>query len=271
MKRKLGLKPVSRQPALTLADYYRDDLPSVESLTFPLGHPDAIAPRMFLNQALGDCAIAGSIEEVRLANALRGVTVDFDDETALANYSQITGYTPAEPDTDQGTDVHQLYQFRRSTGLLDAEGNRHKIIAYAGLRPGDFHELLVALSLFDMVGVGINVPDYAEAQFEAGKPWALLPGRHTIVGGHYVPVVGAPDATTVQFYTWGALASMDSGFYAALNTVAVVALTEELFNGDGKTPEGVDFERLATDLASLDAGPVSAKAPRKPRSRKDAA
>jgi hypothetical protein len=44
-----------------------------------------------------------------------------------------------------------------------------------------------------------------------------------------------------------------------MNTVAVIALTEELFT-DGKSPEGVDMEKLAADLPEFNTGPVMAKA-----------
>jgi hypothetical protein len=44
------------------------------------------------------------------------------------------------------------------------------------------------------------------------------------------------------------------------NTVAVVALTEELFNGD-KDIDGLDQELLAHDLQELNTGPVMSKAP----------
>lgn len=267
MKYKLGLKPVVAQPRVRLCDYYTGDLPSADSLKFPLGHADLIEPHMFMNDQLGDCAIAGSIEEIRLANALRGVTVNFTDETAVQNYSEITGYTPGDPGTDQGTDVHELYDYRRNTGLVDADGNRHKIVAYAGLTPGDFDELLIALSLFPSgVGIGIQVPDYCDAQFEAGQPWHLLPGRHRIEGGHYIPVVDATSRTDAGLFTWGGHGGITASFYATFNTVAAVALTEEMFT-DGKSPDGVDFNRLATDLNLLNTGPVMSKAPR-PRGKR---
>lgn len=260
MKYKLGLKTVVAQPRISLCSYYTNDLPSVDSLTFPLGHADAIAPEMFCNDTIGDCAIAGSIEEVRLANALRGVTVNFTDDTAVQNYADITGYN-GDPSTDNGTDVHVLYDYRQATGIADADGNRHKIVGYAGLTPGDFDELLVALSLFDMVGIGINCPDYIDDQFGAGEPWHLVPGRHQIRGQHYITFCEATDKNNGAVYTWGAKQGITRGFYGAMNTVAVVALTEELFT-DGKSPEGVDMEKLAQDLPAFNTGPVMAKAPR---------
>lgn len=266
MKNKLGLKPVKFQPTVRLSDIVTSGLPTADSLTFPLGHADAIQPEMFLNDTLGDCAIAGSIEEIRLANALNGVTVNFTDDTARQNYTEVTGYDPADPSTDAGTDVHELYDFRQSTGLIDADGQRHKIVAYAGLTPGDFDELLVALSLFGMVGIGIQVPDYAETQFEDGQPWDLLPGRHGIEGGHYIPVVDAQSRTEADVFSWARKQGITARFYTALNTVAVVALTEELFT-DGKSSAFLDEDKLAALLPELNTGTVSAKAPRKSRAR----
>lgn len=262
MKYRLGLKPVHTQPRLQLSSYFTSDLPSVESLPQKFGHSGVIRPQMFMNDQLGDCAIAGSIEEVRLLNALRGVTVNFTDETAVQNYSEIAGYDPDDPESDQGTDVHDLYEFRQTTGIVDADGNRHKILAWAGLTPGDFDELLIALSLFEVVGVGIQVPEYAEAQFEAGGPWQLKKGRHSIVGGHYIPAVGR-NYHAAQIYTWGGQIDLDDGFYSTLSNVAVVALTEEMFT-DGKSPEGVDMAKLAHDLGELNTGPVMDRAPQGP-------
>jgi hypothetical protein len=256
VKYKLGLKEVQEQPQVMLASYFTSDLPSVESLKFPLGHADKIQPEMFLNNKLGDCAIAGSIEEVRLANALRGVTVNFTDATALANYSAITGYNPDDPSTDGGTDVHQLYDYRKTTGIVDADGQYHKIVAYAGLTPGDWDELLIALSMFDMVGIGIQVQDYCEQQFEDGQPWSLERGFHQTVGGHYIPVVGATDINTAQLYTWGSIGGITKPFYEKFSTVSVVALTDEIFE-QGKTPEGLDAAQLAQDLTEFNGNVMS--------------
>lgn len=259
MRYKLGLKPVQKQPTIKLASYFTPDLPSVSSLKFPFGHANKIQPEMFMNDQLGDCAIAGSIEEVRLANALRGVTVKFTDKAAVKNYELIAGYNPADPDSDQGTDVHDLYEYRRATGIVDADGKRHKVVAYAGLTPGDFDQLLIGLSMFDMVGIGIEVPDYCEAQFEAGQPWHLEKGRHDIEGGHYISVCGATDVNTAQLYTWGAVGGITRPFYEKFSTVSVVALTEEIFEA-GKTPEGLDSAALAKDLKAFH-GNVMSKAP----------
>ena len=273
MALKFGLKPVTAHPTVRLCSYYTPDLPSVDSLKFPLGHSDAIQPHMYCNDIIGCCAIAGSIEEIRLANALRGVTVNFTDKTTVENYTAITEYqmgpeiggfnpdgsaieNPQAPqnDTDQGTDIHALYVYRKTTGFVDADGNRHKIIGYAGLTPGNWDELLIALSIFQMVGIGINVPDYAEQQFAAGKPWDVVPSDTNNVGGHYIPVVDAPSATEVGVFTWGARTTMTKAFYEQQSIAAVVALPDEDLTNTAL--EGIAADQLAKDLRALNTGSV---------------
>ena len=260
MTYKYGLKPVTEQPRLRLGDYLKSGLPTPPAR---FGHADLIAPQMFLNDQLGDCAVAGSIEEVRLLNAERKVTVPFSDSAALANYEAIAGYIPGDPMTDYGIDVHDLYGYRRDFGIADDHGNRHKIVAYAGLTPGDFDELVQALYLLTVVGIGIQVPDYAQAQFNAGGPWDVLLGRHPIEGGHYIPVV-ARDGDTVDVFTWGGRIAMTRAFYSTFNTVAVVSFTEEMLIDD-KTIDGFERETLLADLPEFDTGPVMAKAPKPER------
>jgi hypothetical protein len=75
-------------------------------------------------------------------------------------------------------------------------------------------------------------------------------------------VCGALDKQTAQLYTWGAVGGITAPFYAKYNTVAVVALTEELF-ADGKTIDGIDMAQLAHDLPEFNTGRVSTKAPDK--------
>lgn len=259
MRYKLGLKPVLAQPRLRLADYFTSDLPSVNDLKFPFGHTDLITPEMFGNDSVGDCDPVALVEGVRLLTAGQGKEANFTTQTVLQLYSDITGYNPDDPSTDQGTDVHEGFQYWQNTGITDADGNVHKVLDYAGLTPGDWDELLVALSLFDVVYIGLSMPTYAQDQFTAGQPWHLLPGRHQIEGGHAVPVVGAQSATLGQLFTWGGVGGIESTFYSTLSTVAVVAITPDMFT-NGKTMEGIDLNKLQADLPLLNTGTVSEKA-----------
>jgi hypothetical protein len=259
---KYGLKPVLKQPRLKLRDYFTSELPSVDDLKFPFGHSSLITPEMFGNDTVGDCAEAAAIEGIRLLTAGQGKEANFTTQNALDLYSAITNYNPADPSSDQGTDIHELFQYWQNTGITDADGGVHKVVDYVGLTPNNFDELLVALSLFDVVYVGFNVPDYAEDQFAAGQPWHLLPGRHQIVGGHCVPITGAQSATLADDFTWGGKGGMESTFYSSLASVAVVAITPDMFT-NGKTLDGIDLAKLQADLPLLNTGTVSTKLKRK--------
>jgi len=282
VKYRLGLN--AHDPArikLRLKDFTTPAAPSVASLPSAFGRPGLIKPRMFLNNVIGDCAIAGSIEEIRLLNASRGVHVPFTAYTAVVNYSAITGYVPGpeltikndhvvayDPSapqnaTDQGTDIAELYEYRQALGLVDGNGCRHKLAAWAALTPGDFNELLLALSMFGVVGIGVDLPDYAETQFDEGKPWNVQPGEQNIVGGHYVPVCSRIDADTVGLYTWGRYYGMTAEFYEKFNTASVVGFTAEMLLPDGKDIEGFNAQALVEALQELDTGKVSTRRRRK--------
>lgn len=257
---KLGLKTVQEQPRLRLSDYYTSDLPSVDSLSFPLGHSDLVTSwGMLANDRLGDCAAAAALHQEILWAAEAKKQISVTDQTAINVYTAVTGYNPENPESDQGTDVHELFTYWKANSLIGSDGS--PIVAYAGLTPADPTELAVALSQFTTVFLGINVPDFAERQFEAGGPWRPEQGRHQLIGGHAIPAVGAISADLFDIVTWGQKIGMTSSFYQAYGTTAVVALTHDMFNGNTDI-DGIDFDKLAANLPEFNTGPVLAKAPR---------
>ena len=284
MAYKYGLKPVQEQPRIQLVNYLTSDLPAAASLKYPFGHASLVNPNwgMAMNNVLGCCAIAGSAHETMLLTREgAGPAATFSDRTIVNNYSAITGYrvgreiegfnpdgsaiiNPAALDgdlppnpTDQGTDVHQLFAYRKKVGLVDDAGVRHKVVGYAGLRVGDFDELLVALSLFTTVAIGINCPDFLQAQFQAGGPWDVEAGDPDpdIEGGHYIPAVLGDSPDLVDIVTWGGQIGLTRAFYETFSTVAVVALSNDMFK-DGVDIDGVDLQKLAHDLPEFNTGPV---------------
>lgn len=261
MAYKLGLRTVTEQPRVTLRDFYTSDLPTVGSLKFPLGHDNLVTDwGMLENDRLGCCAEAAALhlEMQWAAEAKKKISVT--DQTVVDVYSAVTGYNPDDPDSDQGTDVHDLFAYWKGNSLIGDDGS--PIVAYAGLTPADPAELAVALSQFTTVFLGIVVPDFAQDQFAAGGPWQPEPGRHQIVGGHAIPAVGASSADLFDIVTWGQKISMTSTFYQAYNTVAVVALTHDMFNGNTDI-EGIDFAKLQAELPEFNTGKVTSKAPKK--------
>lgn len=203
---------------------------------------------MFGNDKWGDCFWAGAAHQVMLWRAEAGVPVIFDTAGVLADYGACTGFDPAKPNSDRGTNLADGSAYWQSTGIVDAAGVRHKVAATLELTAGDLQEHLVAAYLFGTVGVGITFPESAMQQFDSGQPWTVVPGS-PIEGGHYVPLVARRGGMCV-FSTWGAEVSADDAFFSANNDESVVYLDEEMLL-DGKSLEGFDLAQLRADLAEL--------------------
>lgn len=202
------------------------------------------------NDNAGDCVWAGAAHETMLWCKTAGVTAHFDDHSVLSDYSIVTGYNPADPNTDQGTDMAVAASYRRKTGVVDAQGKRHQVAAYLEIAVGDIEQIKLATYLFTAVGIGFNFPTSAMTQFNAGKPWTVVKGSR-IDGGHYVPVCGY-DSRYLYVVTWGKVQKMSLGFAEKYMDEAVAYVSLEMLTG-GKSLEGFDAAALQADLAALKA------------------
>lgn len=245
---KLGKKPASYDHRdLLLSSYIH--LPSLPPIPDDFGHENLIGDwGMLGNDMAGDCVLAGGDHETMLWNKEAGKNVTFTTENALSDYSALTGYNPNDPNTDQGTDMRQAMSYRVNTGLVDAQGNRHKIGAYVSLEPGNWEHLLACAYLFGAAAVGIEFPSYAMDQFNHGKVWTARRTEH-IEGGHYIPVIACRHRHPICV-TWGREQPMTRRFYEKHCDEAFVPLSEE-FLTSGKSPEGFDLEALNADLEAL--------------------
>ena len=204
---------------------------------------------MLGNDSVGDCVLAGGAHETEVWCAEGGKLVSFSPRSVISDYSAITGYDPSDPSSDKGTDLQVAASYRRKTGLLDANGKRHRVGAYLALTPGNWAQHLQALYLFGAVGIGIRFPRSAMDQFNAGKYWSLNK-TSPIEGGHYVPLVAKRGAHLVCV-TWGKLQPMTQAFFQYFNDESLVYVSAEMLNGQGKSPEGLNLVQLSADLNAL--------------------
>jgi hypothetical protein len=244
---KLGKKPAVYNKKMLHFEHYikRESLPLIPA---QFGHENAVTSwGMLGNDTVGDCVFAGADHETMLWTVEEGKPAHFTADNAISDYSAVTGYDSSNPRTDQGTNVQDAMDYRKSTGLIDAAGNRHKIGGYLALEPGNLRHVMEALYLFSAVAVGIEFPDSAMDQFNAMKPWAVVPGA-SVQGGHYVPLVA--NRGNLVVVTWGRLQQMTPQFYIKYADEAYAVLSLE-FLKSGKSPEGFNLEQLQADLASL--------------------
>ena len=204
---------------------------------------------MLANDRYGCCVLSGAAHETMVWNREGGGAALFDDASVLADYAAVAGFVPGDPSTDQGSDMSAAASYRRTTGVADAAGRRHKIDSYVALLPGDAGQLALAVYLTGAAGVGLRLTRSAEGLFDDQKPWGVMAGD-VEEGGHYVPCVGRNSAGDFLVVSWGRLHAMTPEYYKAhcdeaLAYVSLEALKNQL------TPEGFSADQLRTNLAAL--------------------
>lgn len=256
---KLGKQAALPHDGLKLRDYLATSaLPPVPD---NYGH-EMLVPSwgMMGNDTVGNCAAsAGPFHAEMLWCAMAKKSVNFNAANAIAEYSEIAGYNPKDPSTDQGADVQKVAEFWRTTGMKDADGNRHKIDCYLSLEPGNLTQLYQAMWLFGCVGIGIDFPaEYMQA-FNRGQIWDKIDSPH-IEGGHYILGVGRR-AGFINTVTWGRTQLMTPAAYQQFNDETFVYLNEEMLI-KGQSIDGFNVDQLMADLADIES-----EAPEQPQNK----
>jgi len=225
------------------------DLSKLPVIPEQFGHEGLIKDwGMLGNDKVGNCVFAAAAHEHILWTAVGPPkTAQFNDASVISDYSAVTAYDPAIPDTDQGTDLHEAMSYRRKTGILDANGVRHKIAGYVWLEPGNVTHLLAAMYLFGVVDIGVRFPDSAMSQHVAGQPWSVVGGA-TITGGHCI--CGVASRKNLVTVTWGKIQEMTTGFYSTYCDEACAMISTEFLHGN-ESPEGFAVGDLIADLGLL--------------------
>jgi hypothetical protein len=232
------------------------DLARLPTPPIVFGHVNNSWPFLTLgNDACGNCVWAGAAHETQIFRAAtRKPWPRFTDDSVVSVYSQQTGYVPGVPSTDDGTDMQAAAEFRRVTGMPDADGALHFIKAYATIPiTNDQHmlDLIVKLTFaFGVIGCGFRMQQAQGTQFDQKQPWSLMRGS-PIVGGHYVPVVGRNSRGNLVGISWGRTTAITPVFMMEQLDEMIVYLSREYLTAGGHTPELLQEAQLDADLATL--------------------
>lgn len=261
MPYRLGRLPEDRsKPRLTLTPH----------LTAPPPPPSADwyshvrAWGVLGNQDWGDCVFAGNGHIIEQQTALgEGTEITITDAQALAEYSRVTGFNPAAgPPGSNPTDQGALIQ----DGLADLRKNGlagQKIAAFARVNEADETELKTALAELGAVSLGVNLPQSAMDQFDAGQPWTVIPDDGGILGGHCIIAAGY-DQQHVYIVSWGRVVPVAWDWLRAYCEEAWAVVSAMWAGRGGKDPEGVDLRGLGAQFAALTGEPNPFPAPQPP-------
>ena len=245
MKYKLGKQPARPNSIpMKFASYF--DAAKLPKPPPVLGH-ELIGHDwgMLGNDQHSDCTFAGGAHETMIFGHMgsRKQAVNFTTENVLADYTVLSP-------NDDGCDMAAVAEYRRTVGLMDATGVRHKIDAYVALPPGDADTLALAIYLTGAVGIGINTPDNVDKLFDAHLPWDITPGTR-IEGGHYIPAMLRSSAGLFGVVTWGGIQGVYPDFISKYCDESVMYISLEILEARGLSPDGFGIDEIRRDIAAL--------------------
>jgi hypothetical protein len=237
-----------RPPAIRFGDYLRTvRSPPPAAVDYAAKAMPSLS-RVYLNDQLGDCVIAGKGHMVGLWTGNEsGTPVVGTDAEIAAQYRSICG--PG----DNGCVIRDVLDVMASRGLILA-GVAHKIDGYVSLDWTSTLEVRTALFLFGSFSIGLSLP----------AAWHSSPNNGTwdvtntgIVGGHDVTAVGY-NSTGVVISTWGGLRTITWAAFASRRWIdeCYLPLSPDWYAKANLSPSGLDVAGLKAALAAIGSGTI---------------
>lgn len=195
------------------------------------------------NDQFGDCAWAAILHAVQLWTANAGTEIVPDTTAALDDYSRETGFSAGPPvENDNGTVLLDALNYWMKTGLAISEtAPLDRLDGFAVIEPNDLDGIKRAVAEFGCCYVGIELPQSAEDETNAGQVWSDTTG--TPIEGHCVLLV-AYDADGMTCVTWGQLQKLTWDWWAMYGSEAYALLRREWIEKSGISPSGETMAQL---------------------------
>jgi hypothetical protein len=252
---QLGKTPPKFNPkTLLFSDYLKASapLPPLVSKTYREYLVPATQWGMLGNDQVGNCTCAGPAHEVinRTAHT-KGVAnmVQPTLDQVLAMYTAICpGFSIGPPVVnDNGAAISDALNYMLTTGLAG-----EKIDGWAQIDQTSQVDIQQAIYLFGSINIGVNLPNSAMDQTNAGQAWNVLSDDGGIAGGHCVCVMGY-GSVGLTCITWGQLQQMSWAWFFTYCDEAYIELASDWINASGTAPNALNLAELQADMASLKA------------------
>lgn len=241
------LAPDPDKPHLKYAAIVHDDLPQPPPAADWLSTVPPGAWGMCANDRYGDCTCAG-VAHKRIGDVYvnhNGQVLTVTDTDTLGLYTDITGFNPDDPSTDQGAMCQDVLAYWRKHGFLS-----EKPVAFAKVNVHDETEVKQAIAAFGQLYCGFEVPGTAMDQFNNGQPWDVVKGS-SIEGGHCV-TVGAYDEDGLTCVTWGTTQKMTWAFFKEYFDEAWIVIGPDMLDPKtGLDHLGVSLDALESEFTAL--------------------
>ena len=149
------------------------------------------------------------------------------------------GYVPGDPSTDNGVCLLDMLKWLRSQKMIDG-------YAHVNIRT----HFMGAMQLFGGAMLGLQIQDAQQDQFDAGQPWAMVPGK-PIEGGHAVNAINATADGNIDIGTWGKVQPVTQAYFQSQCDECWVLFSGDWVDRAKAAPCSVDYDSLLADLAKV--------------------
>lgn len=210
----------------------------------------------------GNCVLAEEAHFIGVVTGNAGQLYAYTAAQTLAAYSIITGYNPAVPSSDQGTDPITALNYFTQNPYADGT----KLAGYAEVDMTNQAEVKFAIEAFGNLKMWLSLPDSYVNPFPSGNGFLWDVAAPNPNNGHCigscaynspnVAIVGT-NSQGAQVMTWGLLGTMTWKAIAALciesagGGAAVRVTPDWMIKASAKTPSGFAYSDLVSDFNSI--------------------
>lgn len=256
-KFRFGRREAPIRPHLKMRDYVRK-LPTPPTTADKTASTLPAIRKVYLNDRIGDCVIAGGARVQGVWNGLASGTCElYTDDQIVQLYSAIGGYVPGRPWTDNGCVIQEMLDYWVKTGMTGGDPvHSNKAEGYLAVDATNQEEVMVASWLFCLIfGMGLPNKWLSPTPSRDGFTWDVA-GAANPYNGHCVVDAGYT-ARGVTICTWGMYGTLTWG---AVKKYAVesaggelwAAISKEQLNqATQRAPSGLDWAQLVTDFDAM--------------------
>lgn len=195
---------------------------------------------MAANDQYGCCVVSGAVHLIQVWSSMAAHERILADAVVEDTYLGLTGRV------DAGLNVLQFLKWWKKNEI-----DGHPLGAFVSVNPTNMAQMKAAIHIFGGVFTGIGLPLLAQEQ----TVWDVGQGGPRSAayswGGHLTICCQYDREGNLYNYTWGEKVAMTPAFTSSYVDEAFVLLALDWFKGDHKTPDGLAYRDLVSDLAKV--------------------
>lgn len=244
---KLGKLPPKFHPKTLLLSKYLRDTPVPPPPTKRAW--EYVIPAdgwgMFGNDTRGDCTCAAKAHILMAVTANNGHMVTPTLDQVIEMYSAVSGYDPVTGANDNGAAMTDVNDYLLKNGLAG-----RKILGWVQINQSNREHFEQCVNLFGACDTGVQLPNSAMEQFNAGKPWDVVSDDGGIDGGHDVPYLGFGSQGETCI-TWAKEQPTGIPWFAKYVDEGYGIIWDDWFDTTGVAPNHFNKDALWADLQAL--------------------